>query len=135
MVLEEYFSIDIIDIINGEAKNRQNLIDNFQKEKDKFGILILSPLAAGVGLNIVGANHVIYYGRWWNPAKENQATDRAYRIGQEKDVYVYYLIDVYPAGKTFDQNLHELIMKKQNLLQTFFNLMILKSPQKNCFKI
>lgn len=121
LVLEHEFNIDNIDIINGEAKNRQTLIDKFQKDDNTFKILILSPRAAGVGLNIVKANHVIHYGRWWNPAKENQATDRVYRIGQEKDVHVYYLIDVYPdrSEYTFDEKLHNLIMKKIELAQNF----------------
>lgn len=81
----------------------------------------MSPRAAGVGLNIVKANHVIHYGRWWNPAKENQATDRAYRIGQEKEVHVYFLIDVYPdhSEKTFDEKLHDLIMKKIEIASNF----------------
>lgn len=59
--------------------------------------------------------------RWWNPAKENQATDRAYRIGQEKEVHVYFLIDVYPdhSEKTFDEKLHDLIMKKIEIASNF----------------
>ena len=121
MVLEDTFNLDNIDVINGEAKNRQAMIDKFQRDDNTFNILILSPRAAGVGLNIVKANHVIHYGRWWNPAKENQATDRVYRIGQEKEVKVYYLIDVYPNGpeKTFDEKLHELIMRKIELANNF----------------
>lgn len=82
-------------IINGEtatsagsATSRQKQIRKFQEEKG-FGVLILSPLAVGFGVNIQAANHVIHYTRTWNPAKEDQATDRAYRIGQEKDVFVY----------------------------------------------
>lgn len=121
LVLEHEFNIDNIDIINGEAKSRQAIIDKFQEDDNTFKILILSPRAAGVGLNIVKANHVIHYGRWWNPAKENQATDRAYRIGQEKEVHVYFLIDVYPdhSEKTFDEKLHDLIMKKIKIASNF----------------
>ena len=121
MVLEDTFNLDNIDVIIGESKNRQAMIDKFQRDDNTFNILILSPRAAGVGLNIVKANHVIHYGRWWNPAKENQATDRVYRIGQEKEVKVYYLIDVYPNGpeKTFDEKLHELIMRKIELANNF----------------
>ena len=51
--------------------------------------------AAGVGLTITSAHHVVHYTRWWNPAVENQATDRAYRIGQEKEVFVYQIILVF----------------------------------------
>src|SRR5690625_1153626 len=72
-------------IINGTTGHRQQIVDKFNKTLG-FEVLILSPKAAGTGLTITGANHVIHYTRWWNPAVENQATDRVYRIGQEKDV-------------------------------------------------
>lgn len=79
-------------IINGVVKeNKLEIIKNFSQVKG-FNVLILSPKAAGVGLNIVVANHVIHYTREWNPAIENQATNRVYRIGQEKPVTVYYPI-------------------------------------------
>lgn len=75
----------------------------------------MSPVAAGMGLNVTAANHVIHYSRHWNPAKENQATDRAYRIGQDKDVYVYYPMAVSPDFKSFDVTLDELLSRKINL--------------------
>lgn len=75
-------------IVNGDSENRQTYIDKFSV-KDGFDVIILSPLAAGAGLNVVAANHVFHFTRAWNPAKEAQATDRAYRIGQVKDVIVY----------------------------------------------
>src|SRR5699024_2853889 len=84
-------------VINGASGHRQSIVDDFNK-KSGFDILILSPKAAGTGLTITSANHVIHYTRWWNPAVENQATDRVYRIGQEKDVHVYYPI-VTGAGQ------------------------------------
>src|SRR5699024_5283677 len=68
-------------VINGASGHRQSIVDDFNK-KSGFDILILSPKAAGTGLTITSANHVIHYTRWWNPAVENQATDRVYRIGQ-----------------------------------------------------
>ena len=83
-----------LDVYNGTsvsaaaANNRQNVIKAFSGHPG-FGVIILSPLAVGFGVNIQAANHVIHYLRHWNPAKEDQATDRAYRIGQSKDVYVY----------------------------------------------
>jgi SNF2 family DNA or RNA helicase len=103
--------------------SRQQTIDRFQ-EKEGFNVIVMSQLAAGVGLNITGANHVIHYTRHWNPAKESQATDRAYRIGQEKDVTVYYPMAVFPSSfqnengerqKSFDEVLHELLKRKQQL--------------------
>lgn len=120
-VILELFNINVR-IINGETKNedtkkqlsRQTLIDNFQCQKG-FNVIIMSPLAAGVGLNVVGANHVIHYSRHWNPAKEAQATDRVYRIGQTKDVHVYNLITTYEEYDTFDVILEKLLRSKATL--------------------
>lgn len=110
----------------GEGKSklsRQQTIDRFQ-ENDGFGVIIMSQLAAGVGLNVTKANHVIHYTRHWNPAKEAQATDRAYRIGQQKDVHVYYPMAVFPVDminndgsrqKSFDEILDRLLSIKTDL--------------------
>ena len=57
--------------------------------KTRAAIFVLSLKAAGVGLNLTAANHVIHFDRWWNPAVENQATDRAFRIGQHKNILVH----------------------------------------------
>lgn len=109
------------DVINGDtssaadhAESRQKRIRAFQ-DKPGFGVIILSPLAVGFGVNIQAANHVIHFTRTWNPAKEDQATDRAYRIGQQKDVWVYYPIVTAPDFVTFDQKLDELLTWKRNL--------------------
>jgi SNF2 family DNA or RNA helicase len=80
-----------------------------------FGVLILSPIAAGVGLNITGANHVIHFSRHWNPAKEDQATDRAYRIGQERPVHVYLPKAVHPNFNTFDVNIAKILDRKRRM--------------------
>ena len=96
--------------------SRQEAIDEFQS-KNGFNVIIMSPIAAGMGLNVTGANHVIHYSRHWNPAKENQATDRAYRIGQDKDVHVYYPMAIYKGMTTFDQTLDELLKRKSNLAE------------------
>ncbi|MEZ0219119.1 MAG: SNF2-related protein [Tardiphaga sp.] len=108
-------------IVNGDTavsatahRSRQKIITEFQKVPG-FGVLILSPLAVGYGVNIQAANHVIHYLRHWNPAKEDQATDRAYRIGQKKDVTVYCPLTVAPDFKTFDVKLDELLEKKRSL--------------------
>jgi SNF2 family DNA or RNA helicase len=123
LVLDEHFNLNV-KIINGSSsktETRQKMIDEFQDSSNSFDILILSPKAAGVGLNIVEANNVIHYGRWWNPAVEMQATDRVYRIGQKRDVNVYYLISKDPDNsfKTFDETLHELLMEKIKLSENF----------------
>ena len=101
-------------IINGDIDDRQNLIDDFQG-KIGFNVIILSPLAVGFGVNIVAANHVIHFTRTWNPAKEGQATDRAYRIGQTKDVNVYCPTITATDFVTFDEKLDRLMTLKMEL--------------------
>lgn len=100
---------------NGKM-SRQQAIDDFQ-DKNGFNVIIMSPIAAGMGLNVTGANHVIHYSRHWNPAKENQATDRVYRIGQDKDVYVHYPMAVSDGITTFDQTLDKLLERKSQLAE------------------
>lgn len=115
----------ITKIINGDTpsivkrnmpnkQSRQSSIDEFQVV-DGFNVIIMSPVAAGMGLNVTAANHVIHYSRHWNPAKENQATDRAYRIGQTKDVFVYYPMAVRADIKSFDETLDDLLSRKTSL--------------------
>lgn len=108
---------------NVAKQSRQQTIDRFQSDRG-FNVIIMSPLAAGVGLNVTKANHVIHYSRHWNPAKEEQATDRAYRIGQQKDVFVYYPMAVFPDSmknengeklKSFDEILDNLLNNKKAL--------------------
>ncbi|WP_428912059.1 DEAD/DEAH box helicase [Niallia sp. Krafla_26] len=104
-------------IINGETNSRQEIVDEFNNS-DGFGVLILSPKAAGTGLTITGANHVIHYTRWWNPAVENQATDRVYRIGQEKEVHVYYpIIQGNKGGQTVEEVVDALLSRKNELAE------------------
>ena len=118
-----------VDIVNGAAdrnetvtssKTRKAMISRFRSE-DCLNFIILSPEVAGIGITLVEANHVIHYGRWWNPAKESQATDRAYRIGQEREVNVYYLIAKDPQDlfKTFDEKLDALIDKRKQMARDF----------------
>ena len=133
-IIFETFKISPPSIINGDTPSskqkesssklsRQQTIDRFQSENG-FNVIIMSQLAAGVGLNVVGANHVIHFTRHWNPAKEEQATDRAYRIGQTKDVTVYYPMAVFPDSfqdengvrqKSFDEILDLLLSRKKSL--------------------
>jgi hypothetical protein len=106
-------------VINGQvpAVDRKNRIDKFQSSDHGFDVLILSPRAGGVGLNITAANHVIHVSRWWNPAVEDQCNDRAYRIGQTKPVSVYCPIAVHPefGDGSFDVALHNLLERKRAL--------------------
>lgn len=91
-------------------KKRDELIDKFQNDS-KYKIFILSLKAGGVGLNLTQANHVIHYDLWFNPAVENQATDRAFRIGQEKNVSVYRFI----TKNSFEEKIDKMIKSKQEL--------------------
>ncbi len=91
-------------------KNRDAMVDDFQNRSD-CKILILSLKAGGVGLNLTTASNVIHYDLWWNPAVESQATDRAYRIGQAKNVSVHRLITM----KTFEEKIDAMIKSKKEL--------------------
>jgi SNF2 family DNA or RNA helicase len=115
------------DIINGDTPasashnaSRHKRIKAFQG-RPGFAVIILSPLAVGFGVNIQAANHVVHYTRTWNPAKEDQATDRAYRIGQDRDVYVYCPVVAAEDFKTFDVRLHELLDHKRRLADDMLN--------------
>ena len=111
-----------VDIINGDTKTssrhadqtRQGIIDRFQ-EADGFDVIIMSPVAAGVGLTVTAANNVIHLERHWNPAKEAQATDRVYRIGQTRSVNVYLPVAVHPELMSFDERLNRLLRNKVDL--------------------
>lgn len=117
--LEKAFGISIHPPINGElvGLKRQQIVDAFN-QKEGFAILILSAEAGGVGFNITAANHVIHLSRCWNPAKEDQATDRVYRIGQKKEVHVYLPIAQYEGGDSFDVKLDQLLQYKRSLSQS-----------------
>jgi SNF2 family DNA or RNA helicase len=92
------------------VNQRQEMVSRFQNNRaDK--IFLLSLKAAGTGLNLTAASHVIHYDLWWNPAVENQATDRAYRIGQKKNVMVHRFI----TKNTFEERIDEMIQKKKHL--------------------
>jgi hypothetical protein len=100
------------------ADRRTAIVERFQSgSKDSFDVLLLSPKAAGVGLTLTAATHVIHLTRWWNPAVEDQCTDRAYRIGQTKDVRVYYLQSIHPlyGDGSFDSILDQLLERKRSL--------------------
>ena len=106
-------------VINGSvpAADRKRRVDQFQSGERGFDVLILSPRAAGIGLTITAANHVIHLSRWWNPAVEDQCNDRTYRIGQSKPVTVYCPIAVHPefGDASFDVALHNLLERKRSL--------------------
>jgi len=92
------------------VKKRRNLIDTFQRE-DGPPFFVLSLKAGGTGLNLTAASHVVHFDRWWNPAVENQATDRAFRIGQHRNVVVHKFI----CRGTVEEKIDALIEEKTNL--------------------
>ncbi|WP_176502652.1 DEAD/DEAH box helicase [Cobetia sp. 5-11-6-3] len=117
--LDKIYGLDV-NIINGDTSavekkgdslTRKGLIEQFESVQG-FNAIIMSPVAAGVGLTVVGANHVIHLERHWNPAKEAQATDRIYRIGQRKNVYINIPTALHPVHDSFDVHLDRLLSGK-----------------------
>lgn len=100
--------------LTGQTRKRDDAIAKFQD--GKVPVFLISLKAGGVGLNLTAADTVIHYDPWWNPAAENQATDRAYRIGQDKPVFVYKLI----AEKTVEEKIIELQKKKRALADAVY---------------
>jgi len=92
------------------VKKRQGLVKSFQDDED-VPFMVLSLKAGGTGLNLTAASHVIHFDRWWNPAVENQATDRAFRIGQKNNVLVHKFV----CKGTVEERIDELIAGKQQL--------------------
>lgn len=105
--------------ISGEVPGarRQAMVNAFQSLPNGFAVILLSPRAAGIGLTLTAANNVIHLDRWWNPAVEDQCTDRVYRIGQEKAVQVSLPIAQHPdpriAETSFDLTLDRLMQRKR----------------------
>jgi SNF2 family DNA or RNA helicase len=92
-----------------EREQRERMVEKFQSRGDGPQLFVLSLKAGGTGLNLTKANHVFHFDRWWNPAVENQATDRAFRIGQENDVAVHKFI----CAGTLEENIDEIIERKK----------------------
>ncbi|MEK5107713.1 DEAD/DEAH box helicase [Cytobacillus sp. FSL K6-0129] len=109
-LLEKKYGFEV-PFLNGSVPkgNRDIMIERFQNKE--FPVFLLSLKAGGTGLNLTAANHVIHYDRWWNPAVENQATDRAYRIGQKRFVHVHKLI----CTGTLEEKIDRMLDQKQSL--------------------
>ncbi|MUT65850.1 DEAD/DEAH box helicase [Paenibacillus sp. NEAU-GSW1] len=111
-LLEERLGIPAPYLHGGVPKaKRDEMIDTFQNENIPGCAFVLSLKAGGTGLNLTAANHVFHFDRWWNPAVENQATDRAFRIGQQRSVQVHKFITL----GTLEERIDEMIERKQNL--------------------
>ncbi|MEK6864553.1 MAG: DEAD/DEAH box helicase [Nanoarchaeota archaeon] len=118
--LEGYFDTPVC-FLHGQQsrKQREQIIDSFQSESNSSPkIFVLSLKAGGLGINLTKANHVIHFDRWWNPAVENQATDRAYRIGQRKDVFVYKFITSGTVEEKIDEMIDRKLYLSNSLLST-----------------
>ncbi len=92
-------------------RERDEMVASFQREDSDVDVFIVSLRAGGLGLNLTGANYVFHFDRWWNPAVEDQATDRAYRIGQRKDVQVYKFV----SSGTLEERIDALLESKRGL--------------------
>lgn len=103
--------------LTGKTKDRQGAVERFNNN-DSIPIFLVSLKAGGTGLNLTGADYVIHYDPWWNPAVEDQATDRAYRIGQKKKVFVYRLI----TKNTVEEKIQKLKQVKRNLVDSVISV-------------
>lgn len=111
-LLAEKMNIEVPFLHGGVSRSiRDKMVNDFQDPMSNTRFFIISLKAGGTGLNLTAANHVIHYDLWWNPAVENQATDRAYRIGQKRNVIVHRFIT---AG-TFEERIDEMIKSKKEL--------------------
>ncbi len=103
--------------LTGKTKDRQGAVERFNTDPT-IPIFLISLKAGGTGLNLTGADYVIHYDPWWNPAVEDQATDRAYRIGQKKKVFVYRLI----TRNTVEEKIQKLKTVKRNLVDSVISV-------------
>ncbi|MFZ4665989.1 MAG: DEAD/DEAH box helicase, partial [Prochlorotrichaceae cyanobacterium] len=111
---EQRWNQEVLFLYGSTSKNdRQRLIDRFQEDPQAPRLFILSLKAGGVGLNLTRANHVFHIDRWWNPAVENQATDRAFRIGQNRKVQVHKFV----CSGTLEERIHDLMEAKKALAE------------------
>jgi hypothetical protein len=119
------FGLGRIDLINGDTpiRQRQAIVNRFQRhlEQDQgFDILVLGPKAAGVGLTLTAATHVIHLSRWWNPAVEEQCNDRVHRLGQTRPISIHLPMAIHPGYRenTFDCLLQSLMQRKRKLAES-----------------
>ncbi|MFB2976193.1 DEAD/DEAH box helicase [Microseira sp. BLCC-F43] len=112
--LEKQLEQEVLFLYGSTAKKqREEMIDRFQNDPEGPKIFILSLKAGGVGLNLTRATHVFHFDRWWNPAVENQATDRVFRIGQTRNVQVHKFV----CNGTLEEKIHDLIESKKALAE------------------
>ena len=116
--LEEKLKGEVLFLYGSTRREaRQEMVDRFQNEPNGPKIFILSLKAGGTGLNLTRANHVFHVDRWWNPAVENQATDRAFRIGQKRNVQVHKFV----CTGTLEERISDIIESKKELAEQTVN--------------
>ena len=114
LTLQQRLNREVLFLHGGTAKKQRDLmVQRFQDERGGSPLFILSLKAGGVGLNLTAANHVFHFDRWWNPAVENQATDRAFRIGQKKNVQVHKFVCI----GTLEERIDQMIEQKKELAE------------------
>ena len=112
--LQKKFSQDVLFLYGATRRNkRQEMIDRFQNDPNGPAIFILSLKAGGTGLNLTRANHVFHFDRWWNPAVENQATDRVFRIGQKQNVQIHKFV----CAGTLEEKINDILEGKKQLAE------------------
>ncbi|MEM7064108.1 MAG: DEAD/DEAH box helicase [Cyanobacteria bacterium P01_B01_bin.77] len=112
--LKEHLGEDALFLYGSTSQPaREAMVDRFQQDPNGPKLFILSLKAGGVGLNLTRANHVFHFDRWWNPAVENQATDRAFRIGQTRNVQVYKFV----CSGTLEERINDMIESKKALAE------------------
>jgi non-specific serine/threonine protein kinase len=123
-------------ILHGETevKKRAELVRRFQ-EDEGVGFFVLSLKAGGAGLNLTAASHVVHFDRWWNPAVENQATDRAFRIGQTKNVLVHKFVCRGTVEEKIDQLLESKNKLSTDLLQGGGELLLTEMKDEDLLKV
>jgi non-specific serine/threonine protein kinase len=123
-------------ILHGETevKKRQDLVRRFQ-EDESVGFFVLSLKAGGSGLNLTAASHVVHFDRWWNPAVENQATDRAFRIGQTKNVLVHKFVCRGTVEEKIDQLIESKRQMSQDLLEGGADLLLTELKDDELLKL
>ncbi len=112
--LQERFHYRVPFLHGGTAqKRRDEMIDGFQRQEERLPFFLLSLRAGGLGVNLTRASYVVHIDRWWNPAVESQATDRAYRIGQENNVIVHKFV----SSGTYEEEVDRMIEEKRELAE------------------
>jgi superfamily II DNA or RNA helicase len=112
--LEKQFNQEVLYLYGGtKREQRQAIVERFQQDPNAPNLLILSLKAGGTGLNLTRANHVFHVDRWWNPAVENQATDRAFRIGQTRNVQVHKFV----STGTLEEKINAMLEDKKQLAE------------------